>query len=286
MVLDECVDSTAPTRPSPRAAMERTHRWALRSLAARTQPGGQALFAIVQGGVHPDAAARVGGLPDRASLRRLRHRRARGRRHPRPARGHHRAIAAELLPGGSPALPDGRRHAARPAARDAARRRHVRLRVAHPPRLARAPPSPRPAGCASRAGAHRVRRGAPRRGLRLQHLPHLQPRLPAPPLQVQRAARPAAAVDPQPAPLPRRSCARRAPPSRPATTPPSPGASWPRSIATSTPTARKRPGRERRPRRPRGRPHPRRGAGDALPGQLARSCTRASARGSRPRRCT
>src|SRR5688572_11290632 len=32
--------------------MERTHRWALRSLAARTNPA-QALFAIMQGGVHP-----------------------------------------------------------------------------------------------------------------------------------------------------------------------------------------------------------------------------------------
>ena len=33
--------------------MERTHRWALRSLAARTNPA-QALFAIVQGGVIPE----------------------------------------------------------------------------------------------------------------------------------------------------------------------------------------------------------------------------------------
>jgi len=49
MVLDECVDSTAD-EATVRAAMERTHRWALRSLAARTNPA-QALFAIVQGGV-------------------------------------------------------------------------------------------------------------------------------------------------------------------------------------------------------------------------------------------
>ena len=33
--------------------MERTHRWALRSLAARSDPA-QALFAIVQGGVVPE----------------------------------------------------------------------------------------------------------------------------------------------------------------------------------------------------------------------------------------
>lgn len=52
MVLDECVDSTSD-EPTTRAAMERTHRWALRSLAARTNPA-QALFAIVQGGVIPE----------------------------------------------------------------------------------------------------------------------------------------------------------------------------------------------------------------------------------------
>lgn len=52
MVLDECVDSTSDAAVT-RAAMERTHRWALRSLAARTNPA-QALFAIVQGGVVPE----------------------------------------------------------------------------------------------------------------------------------------------------------------------------------------------------------------------------------------
>jgi queuine tRNA-ribosyltransferase len=51
MVLDECIDSMSD-EPKTRAAMERTHRWALRSLAARTNPT-QALFAIVQGGVVP-----------------------------------------------------------------------------------------------------------------------------------------------------------------------------------------------------------------------------------------
>jgi queuine tRNA-ribosyltransferase len=52
MVLDVCPPSTA-ARPEIRAAMERTHRWALRSLAARADPE-QALFAIVQGGLHLD----------------------------------------------------------------------------------------------------------------------------------------------------------------------------------------------------------------------------------------
>jgi queuine tRNA-ribosyltransferase len=51
MVLDECIDSTAE-EAQVRAAMERTHRWALRSLAARSEPE-RALFAIVQGGLNP-----------------------------------------------------------------------------------------------------------------------------------------------------------------------------------------------------------------------------------------
>ena len=52
MVLDVCVDSRSD-EAATRAAMERTHRWALRSLAARANPE-QALFAIVQGGVVPE----------------------------------------------------------------------------------------------------------------------------------------------------------------------------------------------------------------------------------------
>ena len=50
MVLDVCINSNAD-EASTRAAMERTHRWARRSLEARTNPE-QGLFAIVQGGVH------------------------------------------------------------------------------------------------------------------------------------------------------------------------------------------------------------------------------------------
>jgi queuine tRNA-ribosyltransferase len=59
MALDVCLPSTSPPE-AVRAAMERTHRWALRSLAARRNPG-QALFAIVQGGLVPawrEASAR------------------------------------------------------------------------------------------------------------------------------------------------------------------------------------------------------------------------------------
>ena len=51
MVLDVCLPSTSEPA-AIRAAMQRTHRWALRSLAARTNPE-QALFAIVQGGLDP-----------------------------------------------------------------------------------------------------------------------------------------------------------------------------------------------------------------------------------------
>ncbi|MDB4961164.1 MAG: queuine tRNA-ribosyltransferase [Myxococcales bacterium] len=52
MVLDQCIDSTSP-HAQARAAMELTHRWARRSLAARgTSP--QKLFAIVQGACFED----------------------------------------------------------------------------------------------------------------------------------------------------------------------------------------------------------------------------------------
>ena len=52
MVLDECIDSTSD-QARTRDAMQRTHRWALRSLAARAEDSQQALFGIVQGGVVP-----------------------------------------------------------------------------------------------------------------------------------------------------------------------------------------------------------------------------------------
>jgi queuine tRNA-ribosyltransferase len=51
MAFDECPPYPCE-RPNVRAAMERTHRWALRSLAARSTDA--ALFAIVQGGLVPE----------------------------------------------------------------------------------------------------------------------------------------------------------------------------------------------------------------------------------------
>jgi queuine tRNA-ribosyltransferase len=52
MVLDQCIDSTSPHAVA-REAMERTHRWAARSLAARGDSP-QALFGIVQGACFED----------------------------------------------------------------------------------------------------------------------------------------------------------------------------------------------------------------------------------------
>jgi queuine tRNA-ribosyltransferase len=52
MVLDQCISSTAP-HAQAEAAMELTHRWARRSLAARGDSPA-ALFGIVQGACHRD----------------------------------------------------------------------------------------------------------------------------------------------------------------------------------------------------------------------------------------
>ncbi len=133
MVLDECINATVD-EAAVRAAMDRTHRWALRSLAARTNPA-QALFAIVQGGLvpalrrqsaqfltdHPFDGFAIGGLAVGDT---------------RAQREEMTAFAASLLPGGLTALSHGRRHAARPAARHRLRHRHVRLRDPDAPGLA------------------------------------------------------------------------------------------------------------------------------------------------------
>ena len=52
MVLDQCIDATAPYTQA-QAAMHLTHRWAERSLRARGDSP-QALFGIVQGACHAD----------------------------------------------------------------------------------------------------------------------------------------------------------------------------------------------------------------------------------------
>ncbi len=63
MAFDQLVDPGLP-RAQVRDAMERTHRWAERSLAARGRPD-QAVFGILQGGVDPvlrrESVAIIGG---------------------------------------------------------------------------------------------------------------------------------------------------------------------------------------------------------------------------------
>ncbi len=65
MALDQLVDPGLG-RAQVEEAMERTHRWAERSLAARGRAD-QAVFGIVQGGVDPElrrrSVARIAGLP-------------------------------------------------------------------------------------------------------------------------------------------------------------------------------------------------------------------------------
>lgn len=57
MVLDQCIASTA-SHAEAEAAMELTHRWAIRSLRARGDDSPQALFGIVQGACHRDLRLR------------------------------------------------------------------------------------------------------------------------------------------------------------------------------------------------------------------------------------
>ncbi len=57
MVLDQCIPSTAG-HAEAKAAMELTHRWAVRSLKARGDDSPQALFGIVQGACHRDLRVR------------------------------------------------------------------------------------------------------------------------------------------------------------------------------------------------------------------------------------
>ena len=63
MPLDECT-SPLYSYGETRAALERTHRWALRSLAAfqRRPAGGQALFGIIQGGDFEDLRRESAGF--------------------------------------------------------------------------------------------------------------------------------------------------------------------------------------------------------------------------------
>ena len=82
MAFDECTPFPAE-REAVEASMELSMRWAERSRARlRAARPGHGIFGIVQGGVHPDLRAALGGARCRDRLRRLRGRRARGRRGP------------------------------------------------------------------------------------------------------------------------------------------------------------------------------------------------------------
>ena len=96
MVLDECTPFPGDARRGgdlarPVAALGRAVEACLRG---RWRKPGQALFGIVQGSVYPDLRERSARALIETRLRRLRHRRACGRRRPgrhaRHGRGHHR----------------------------------------------------------------------------------------------------------------------------------------------------------------------------------------------------
>ena len=134
MIFDECTPYPATRTRRPAASMELSLRWAARSRAAFARLSNpHALFGIVQGGMYHGSARGVARGSRRASASTATRSAAcrsasRRRRCARDARGDRAADA-----GGSTALPDGRRHAARTWSRPSrARRRHVRLRHADP----------------------------------------------------------------------------------------------------------------------------------------------------------
>ena len=200
MVLDVCIDSTSD-EPTTLDAMERTHRWALRSLEQRDREDtGQALFAIVQGGVFPhlrDASAdfltrhpfdgfAVGGLAVGETKDEL---------HTMTER-----VTSPAADGEGP-LPDGGGHADRSAGVRAPRHRHVRLHHPHEDGAAGLCLHLPGAGPRDPSGLPPLR-GAAGRHLRLQGLQALHAQLSAAPHEG--AAPPGRAADggPQRAALP------------------------------------------------------------------------------------
>ena len=78
MALDQCVGSTADCRTA-RAAVDITHRWAARSLAARGDSP-QSMFAIVQGALCTELRRESAARSKRDAVRWFRNRRSRSRR--------------------------------------------------------------------------------------------------------------------------------------------------------------------------------------------------------------
>ncbi len=133
LAFDECTPFHSD-RDYTRRSMERTHRWLDRCTPGTREhgPAGQALYGIVQGGVHRGSEGRVGGL------RRGRRHRAAWRSAARWARTRSRcarccAGRSARSPPTSAAPPAGDRRRGRHPRRRGRRRRHLRLRDAHPP---------------------------------------------------------------------------------------------------------------------------------------------------------
>ncbi len=127
MALDQCVPSIVE-HEAARSAMQLTHRWAQRSLAARGDSP-QALFGIVQGASYADlrieSAKTISQMPfDGYAIGGLAVGESSAQREDCTA------TVTELLPRDQSALPDGRGHDARSARSRASRRRHVRLHSA------------------------------------------------------------------------------------------------------------------------------------------------------------
>ena len=172
LVFDECTPYHADRDYTARST-ERTHRWLDRCLDwhEREGPERQAVFGIVQGGVHED-------LRRESAAGGLRGRRSTGSRSAAPSAATRRrcaavlALTAPLLPDGGAQAPARDRRGRRPARRHRPRPRRLRLRRPDPPRPPRRRPRPRPRATASastcarpagRATATRWSRAAPAR---------------------------------------------------------------------------------------------------------------------------
>ena len=177
MAFDECPPGDAP-RDVVEAATARTTRWARRSRDAHTRAD-QALFGIVQGGVHLDLRAESAERSSSSTSPATRWAASRWASRSRDATACSRR-STPLLPADRPRYLMGVGTPAGPDRRGGVRHRHVRLRAADPQRQERpALHEPRPHLDQERP---LPRRPAPARSrLPLPHLPHREPRLPAPP---------------------------------------------------------------------------------------------------------
>ena len=157
--------SRARRGPSSRDAMDRTHRWAERSLAAHTRTD-QALFGIVQGGLDPglraESARFIASLPfDGINIGGL-------AGDETPEERNATLDATVAAPRRRPArpLPDGPRLAARPAGGRPPRHRPVRLGAAGEGRAQRAAVDPGRPPATSATSSTGTTRGRSRRTVR------------------------------------------------------------------------------------------------------------------------